>query len=111
MRPSVYGEILVLDNANARRYAANAQGDASNPMLLGYPVQSSAKAGGTAASAKSVYFGNWSFVGYREAPGFTVLRDPYSLAKKGQIVLHYYFRTVYGVLQSEAIGYGAHPSA
>jgi HK97 family phage major capsid protein len=111
MRPSVYGEILVLDNANARRYAANAQGDASNPMLLGYPVQYSAKAGGTAASAKSVYFGNWSFVGYREAPGFTVLRDPYSLAKKGQIVLHYYFRTVYGVLQSEAIGYGAHPSA
>jgi len=111
MRPSVYGEIVVLDDSSTRRYAANALGDAAQPMLLGYPVHYSAKSGATAASAKSVYFGNWNFVGYREAPGITMLRDPYSLAKKGQVVLHYYFRAVYGVLQSEAIGYGAHPAA
>jgi len=74
-------------------------------------VHYSAKAGLTAANAKSVFFGNWNFVGKREAPGFTVLRDPYSKAANGQVVLHYYFRTVYDVLQAEAIGYGDHPTA
>jgi len=29
----------------------------------------------------------------------------------GQVRLLWHFRTVYGVLQAEAIGYGAHPSA
>lgn len=111
MRPSVYGKILVIDDAKTRRYAPNAQGDAAKPSVLGYPVQYSAKAGSTAASAKSAFFGNWNYVGFREAPGFTVLRDPYSLAKKGQVVFHYYFRTVYGVLQAEAIGFGQHPTA
>jgi HK97 family phage major capsid protein len=114
MQRPVHGEIVLLDDANTRRYASNTMPDSTGvfaPSLLGYPVHYSAKAGLTAANAKSVFFGNWNFVGKREAPGFTVLRDPYSKAENGQVVLHYYFRTVYDVLQAEAIGYGDHPTA
>lgn len=113
MRRSVHGEIAVLDKAATRRYAETEQGRVSmaRKELLGFPVSYSVKAGATAASAKSVFFGNWNFVGYREGPDITVLRDPYSMAKKGQLVLHYYFRAVYGVLQPEAIGYGVHPAS
>lgn len=79
--------------------------------LLGYPVYYSQKAAAPAASAKSVYFGNWRRVGMREGNGITFLRDPYTKAVNGQVRLLWYFRTVYGVLTAEAIGYGVHPSA
>ncbi len=81
------------------------------PDLLGFPVRYSQKSGATAASAKSVYFGNWNFVGYREAPGFSLIRDPYSRAANGEVILNYMFRADYAVLVAEAIGYGVHPSA
>jgi hypothetical protein len=38
-----------------------------------------------------------------------VLRDPYTV--DGKVVLKYYFRAVYKVLQAEAILYATHPSA
>lgn len=79
---------------------------ASGRSLIGYPVYRSNKAETIATGNKSVLFGNWFFVGMREAPEFRILRDPYSAANTGQLRLHYYFRTVYGVLQAEAIGYG-----
>ena len=104
MQRAVHGEIILIDDANIRRYAQNSQPDGTGPNLLGFPVAYSAKSGATAASAKSVYFGNWNYVGYREAPGFSVIRDPYSRASYGEILLHYMFRAVYGVLQEEAIG-------
>lgn len=109
MRRSVHGEIALLDDANTRRYAPNLIGGEAG--LLGFPVKYSYKAGATAASAKSVFFGNWNFVAYREAPGMTVIRDPYSRAGYGEVILHYMFRCDYAVLQAEAIGYGVHPSA
>lgn len=97
------------------RFYGNAAGGGPNVRfnrtLLEYPVYRSNKAAAIAASAKSVYFGNWRYVGFREAPGFTVIRDPYTLATKGQIRLVYMFRAVYKVLQSEAIGFGEHPTA
>ncbi len=111
MQPAVYGEILLLDDANDRRYAQNVMGNTAGPGLLGFPVYWSNKSGATAASAKSVYFGNWNYVGYREAPGFTVIRDPYSRAGNGEVIFHYMFRAVYTTLIAEAIGYGVHPSA
>lgn len=83
----------------------------SGKELLGYPMYYSQKAAAPAASAKSLYFGNWRRVGMREGNGITFLRDPYTVAVKGQVRLLWYFRTVYGVLTAEAIGYGAHPSA
>lgn len=80
-------------------------------MLLGYPVYYSQKAAAVAASAKSAYFGNWRYVGNREAPGLTFIRDPFTVAIKGQVRLLWHFRTVYKTLQAEAIGYAAHASA
>ena len=76
--------------------------------LLGYPVYTSAKSPAIGTGLKSVYFGNWAYMGFREAPGLTVLRDPYTLAANGQIRLVYAFRTVYKILQATAIGYGLH---
>lgn len=108
MRSSTHWDIASI-TGNDRLYAANPGGGGKS--LLGYPVFYSQKAAAIGGGNKSVYFGNWGFVGYREAPGFTVLRDPYSLAGKGQVVFHYYFRTVYGILQAEAVGYGEHPTA
>ena len=108
MRSASYWDIASI-TGNDRLYAGGPSGEGKT--LLGYPVLYSNKAAAIGGGNKSVYFGNWNFVGYREAPGFTVLRDPYSLAYKGQVVFHYYFRTVYGVLQAEAVGYGVHPTA
>lgn len=88
-----------------RQYYTNTDG--SNDTLLGYPVYTSQKAGAMSANGKSVYFGNWRYVGMREGTEINFIRDPYTVANKGQIRLLWNFRTVYGVLQSEAIGYGA----
>ena len=74
-------------------------------QIMGYPAYFSVKAGAMTAGLKPVYFGNWHFVGQREAPGFTMLRDPYSAASTGQVKLWMYFRTVFKVLQPAAVGY------
>jgi hypothetical protein len=50
-------------------------------------------------------------MGYRESPSLTFIRNPYLRADYGQMAFHWHYRTVYGVLQAEAIGYGVHPSA
>ncbi len=76
--------------------------------LLGYPVYTSDKTAAIGTGNKSVFFGNWGYMGFREAPGLTVLRDPYTLAATGQIRFIYMFRAVYKVLQAGAIGYGQH---
>lgn len=114
MQRAVHGEIVLLDDQNIRRYAPNAVPDGNGmfaPTLLGYPVLYSAKSGATAASTKSVYFGNWNFIGLYEAPGFSLIRDPYTRSSYGEVILNYMFRCDYGTLQAEAIGYGVHPSA
>jgi HK97 family phage major capsid protein len=114
MRPTAYGSIAKITSVD-RAYADSPQGStggtAFRPNLLGYPVYFSEKAAAVGTSAKPIYFGNWNYVGYREAPGMTVIRDPYSMANTGQVVYHYYFRQVYKVLQAGAIGYQANPSA
>lgn len=112
-RPGTYAAIAKL-TGNPRQYAETPQGGNASqmrPSLIGYPVFFSEKAAAIAASAKPLYFGNWYYVGYREAPGLTFLRDEYSRADNGQVVLRYYFRRVYKVLQAAAVGYGVHPSA
>lgn len=109
MRRSVHGEIVLLDDANVRRYANNQMGE--RKFLLDFPIKYSYKSGATAASAKSVYFGNWFYIGKREAPGMSVIRDPYTRSGYGEVILTYMYRIVYGVLIAEAIGYGVHPSS
>lgn len=111
MQPLTYSKVLQLTGSD-RLYAAQAQGSASGPSILGYGVNFSNKveAYGT-LSNKFALFGNFGYVGRREEPSFQVLRDPYSAATTGQLRLHYFFRTVYKVLQSEAVGYLAHAAA
>jgi HK97 family phage major capsid protein len=112
MKRAVEGEIRSLVSASDFQYVPKWMGTVTGrPELWGYPVFNSEYAGATAASAKSLFFGDWSYMALREAPGLTVLRDPYSKARQGQICLHYQFRAIYKVLQAEAILYAAHPSA
>lgn len=89
-----------------RQYDRGLFNEGTGKELLGYPVACSNKVDGLGTSNKPLLFGNFTFVGKREEPGFTVLRDPYSRAEEGIVQLHYYFRTVYKVLQPEAVGYG-----
>jgi HK97 family phage major capsid protein len=103
MQPLTFGTIASI-TGNPRLYAQT-PGGSFQRELLGYPVHFSSKAGTVTSAQKSAYFGNWNFVGWREAPGFTLLRDPFSAAGTGQVKLWMYFRTVFKVLQPYAIGY------
>lgn len=79
--------------------------------LAGFPVYNSEALAAIGAGNKSVAFGNFGFVGYREGPAMTFLRDPYSAASTGQVNLYYYFRVVFKVLIAEAVLYGRHPTS
>ena len=107
MRNPTFGDIASI-TGNPRLYAQT-PGGAFAHEILGYPVFLSTAAAAIAASAKSVYFGNWFSVGFREEPALRMIRDPYSV--DGLVILKYSFRTVYGVLTAGGIGYGVHPSA
>lgn len=72
--------------------------------LLGYPVAHSNSVDAIATTKKTVLFGDWDLMGYREAPEIRFISDPYSV--DGLIILKYSFRAVYGVLQAAALGYG-----
>ena len=109
-RPSTFGSIASIQGDNFvydnTPQGSSARSNGAKGSLAMYPVHFSNKVETLATGNKSILFGNWFFVGVRNAPEFQVLRDPYSAATTGQLRLHYYFRTVYKVLQAEAIGYG-----
>lgn len=107
MRPTTFGNIASITGSD--RLYAQTPGGSFQKELLGYQVHYSNKVAATAASAKDVYFGDWYYVGYREAPQLRFIQDPYSV--DGLVILKYSFRAVYGVLQAGAVGYGVHPSA
>ena len=107
MRSSTHWDIKSIVGSD-RQYAVNVDNGKS---LLGYPVHYSQKATATAASAKDVYFGNWQYVAHAEGNRLTFMRDPYTVAVKGQIRLLWFFEADFQVTQAEAIGYGVHPSA
>ena len=90
---------------------AGSQATGASRELFGRPIYNTAKMPDIGAGNKSLVFGNFGFVGMRLAPDMTVLRDPYSKAGNGQVVFHYYFRTVYKVLIAEALQYATHPTA
>ena len=109
MRRTTEGHIRGLSGTSNWYFAPNVSGGvAPKAELWGYPIVNSQAVAAIGSSAKSVYFGNFNFVGLREAPGMTFLRDPYSGAATGQVKLFYYFRAVYKVLQAEAIRIGTH---
>lgn len=98
-------------SGNPFYFAPPPAGYAGKPTLWGFPVVVTAQASAIAASAKSLVFGNFNFVGYRRATNLTVLRDEFSAATTRQVRLHFWFDFVPGVLQAEAIQYATHPSA
>ncbi len=79
--------------------------------LLGLPMYTDDNMGARSASGKSLLIGNWAYMGMRLDPALTVLRDPYSRAKYGETLLHYYFMADFAVLQAEAFQYATHPTA
>lgn len=107
MRASTYNAVATIQTASPRMYgvAQGVIGQNGQRELLGYPVFYSNKAAAIASTAKVAYFGNWNYVGWREGNGLVLLRDPYSAASSGQLRLWLYFRTVFTVLQADAIGY------
>lgn len=107
MRASTHWDIKSIVGSD-RQYAQNMD---NGRTLLGYPVLYSQKAAATAASAKDVFFGNWNYVAHADGNALTFLRDPYTVAVKGQVRMLWYFETDFVVTQAEAIGYGVHPSA
>ena len=112
MHPTTFAYLSGLASSSVFTFAPHPGGNlAGGSTLWGYSVNQSSYATALAASAKSLAFGNFNFLGMREGTGLTTLRDPYSAATSGQIRLHYWFDLVYGVLQAEAIQYATHPSA
>jgi HK97 family phage major capsid protein len=111
MHPTTFAQITSLSSSSIFTFAPTPGATLGGPSLWGYPVNQSSHATAHASGAKSLVFGNFNFLGMREGTGLTSLRDPYSVATKGQIRLHYWFDLIYGVLQAEAIQYLTHPTA
>jgi HK97 family phage major capsid protein len=112
MHPTTKAQIESLASSSVFTFGPHPGGNLPGTQTLwGYPVNSSSYATAHASGAKSLVFGNYQFLGMREGTGLTSLRDPYSVATKGQIRLHYWFDLIYGVLQAEAIQYLTHPTA
>ncbi len=105
-RPSTFGAIAAL-RGDPRIYAQTPAGSFQR-QLMEYQVHYSQAPAAPAASAKPIYFGNWNYVGWREAPELRFIVDPYSV--DGLVILKYSFRAVAGVLQAAAVGYGVHPT-
>jgi HK97 family phage major capsid protein len=109
-RRSTEGVIRQLAGTTNFYYAPTPGGTVGmRSTLWGAPLYNTGKVAAIAASAKSLILGNWLYMGLREGPGLTVLRDPYTV--DGKVILKYYFRAVYAVLQAGAIVYGTHPTA
>lgn len=81
----------------------------SNKELWGFPVYNTGSMAAIGAGNKPLLFGNFRFMGVRRAPGLTMLVDPYTV--DGKVVLKYYYRVVFKVLQAAAIIYATHPTA
>lgn len=112
MKRAVEGHIRGLTSASDFQYVPKVMGTTSGQAeLWTYPVYNSEYASAIAGGAKSLIFGNFRYVGYRDGGGITLLRDQFSKARQGQLCLHYQFRAVYKVLQAEAVIYGTHPTA
>ncbi len=111
MHPTTYSYLAGLASSSVFTFAPTPGGNLQGATLWGYPLFQSSYATAYAASAKSILFGNWAYMGYREAPGLTTLVDPYTGAHLGQRKVWFWFRTVFGVLLPEAIQYATHPSA
>lgn len=108
MHPTTYAYLRGLFGTSQFTFNPGWQGTTPG---FGYPVHLSSYATALAASAKSLIFGNFNFMGFRRGTSLQVLNDPYTGAGTGQTKMWFWFDAVFGVLQAEAIQYATHPSA
>jgi HK97 family phage major capsid protein len=114
--PATYGTILKIvgndrqygggENMNAS--SAAGIGNANGRSLLMYPFFFSNKVDAIGARGKSLLFGAWSYMLYRESPGLQFLMDPYTRADYGQNRLLWYMRWDFQSAIDDAIGYFEH---
>lgn len=111
MRRATEGLIRSLAGTTGFYYSPTPAGtvNAMRSTLWGAPVYNSGKMPAAAGGYKSLLLGNFYYMGLREAPAMAMLRDPYTV--DGKVILKYYFRAVYKVLQAGAIIYATHPTA
>jgi len=111
-RRSTEGHLRSISSSSQFTFAPTPGGEVSpRSTLWGFPLVTDSNMGAMAASAKSLLIANWNYVGIRRAAGLQVLRDPYSRAAYGELVLHCSFRTAIRVLQPAAVQYLTHPTS
>ena len=90
---------------------ARLSGTVDGPTLEGYPVILNSNVANIGASAKSLLFGNFNFMGFVTNRGLRVRRLNELYAGNGQVGILATYRFGCEVLQAEAFQYATHPSA
>ena len=90
---------------------ARLSGTVDGPTLEGYPVVLNSNVANIAASAKSLMFGNFNYMGFVTNRGLRIRRLNELYAGNGQIGILATYRFGCAVLQAEAFQYATHPSA
>lgn len=113
MARATEGVLAGLTSANRFLFAPTPGGMAEGTTwgrLWGVPLYTDSNMGAITASGKSMIIANWGYMGMRLEPAMTFLRDPYTRSSYGEIILNYYFRADFEVLQAGAFQYATHPT-
>ncbi|HUS39198.1 MAG TPA: phage major capsid protein [Pirellulales bacterium] len=113
--PVSYGKIIQIVGSD-RQYGGaagfmNAPADGgfgANRQLLQYPFHLSNKVDAIGARGKSLLFGAWNYMLYRESPSLQFLLDPYTRADYAQNRLLWFMRWDFQAGIDAAIGYFEH---
>lgn len=90
---------------------ARLSGTVDGPTLEGFPVVLNSNVAAIGASAKSVLFGNFDFMGFVTNRGVRVRRLVELYAGNGQVGILANYRFGCAVLEGEAFQYATHPTA
>jgi HK97 family phage major capsid protein len=90
---------------------ARLSGTVDGPTLDGFPVILNSNVANIAASAKSLLFGNFDYMGFVTNRGVRVRRLVELYAGNGQVGILANYRFGCAVLQAEAFQYATHPTA
>ena len=114
MDPATWFYLKGLTSSNVFTFTsgvARLSGTVDGPTLEGYPVILNSNAAGVTASAKSLLFGNFNYMGFVTNRGLRVKRLNELYAGNGQVGILATYRFGCEVLQAEAFQYATHPSA
>jgi len=114
MDPATWFNLKGLVSSNVFTFTsgvARMSGTVDGPTLEGYPVVLNSNVANIAASAKSLMFGNFNYMGFVTNRGLRIRRLNELYAGTGQIGILATYRFGCAVLQAEAFQYATHPSA